>query len=53
MKNSEQPGDEADNTFAYIMAKAKDYGKHIGGPIYKGKHETEQEIEEIRRMLEC
>jgi hypothetical protein len=34
------------------MARAKEYYKHIGGSIYKGKYATEQEIEEIHKMLQ-
>jgi hypothetical protein len=29
MTSQDQPDDEADNTFAHIMVKAKEYGKDI------------------------
>ena len=45
--------DNADNTYAHIMAKARDEGKRMAynreGDAFKGKRETEQEIEEIRK----
>lgn len=48
-KVDEQHDDEADNTFAHIMAKAKEYSKHSQhGLSYLGKNETEQAIERIR-----